>query len=401
MDAAAAAWDSSHSGNFFRDGWDLVRSWVEKTSAAPRLTVDEAALTAEADTLAAALSYETVDGSYRLEDGKTDGFYVTKPLDGRTVDGAALTADLAAALGEGIPESVACRYEMSPAAPLDLDAVNEAIGGDKVEAGYNKVSGGLITSRPGVAFDVESAKALVDAAEPGSELEIPAAITYPTVTTEQLEKVLFRDVLGSYTTSVGGSSERRGNVKLSAAACSGYILNPGDEFNYNAVVGQRTAARGYKAAPAYVGGKTVDEIGGGICQTSSTLYYAALLSNLEIYGTNVDGTYVRMVSKTLSSTDWKTVYQETDELAGGVQRVEQYPYTGYYVKTWRNVYSANGTLLSSTFEAVSDYKSRDKIVLVGKAAPAPDPTPEPNPDPAPEPTPDPAPTPDPGEAAAG
>lgn len=80
-----------------------------------------------------------------------------------------------------------------------------------------------------------------------------------------------------------------------------------------------------------------------------------------------------MVSKTLSSTDWKTVYQETDELAGGVQRVEQYPYTGYYVKTWRNVYSANGKLLSSTFEAVSDYKSRDKIVLVGKAAPAPDP----------------------------
>lgn len=108
-----------------------------------------------------------------------------------------------------------------------------------------------------------------------------------------------------------------------------------------------------------------------------------------------------MVSKTLSSTDWKTVYQETDELAGGVPARGAYPYTGYYVKTWRNVYSANGTLLSSTFEAVSDYKSRDKIVLVGKAAPAPDPTPEPNPDPAPEPTPDPAPTPDPGEAAAG
>ena len=111
-DAAAAAWDSSHSGNFFRDGWHLVRSWVEKTSAAPRLTVDEAALTAEADTLAAALSYETVDGSYRLEDGKTDGFYVTKPLDGRTVDGAALTADLAAS-GRGYlrasPAAMRCR----------------------------------------------------------------------------------------------------------------------------------------------------------------------------------------------------------------------------------------------------------------------------------------------------
>ena len=219
-------------------------------------------------------------------------------------------------------------------------------------------------------------------------------------------------------------------------------------------VGEANEEAGFQAAHAIINGEYDDAIGGGICQTSSTLYYAALLSNLEIvkrdchryapsyitfgcdatvswggpdfifrnntnypikivtsyynnnltvkiYGTNVDGTYVRMVSKTLSSTDWKTVYQETDELAGGVQRVEQYPYTGYYVKTWRNVYSANGTLLSSTFEAVSDYKSRDKIVLVGKAAPAPDPTPEPNPDPAPEPTPDPAPTPDPGEAAAG
>lgn len=98
-----------------------------------------------------------------------------------------------------------------------------------------------------------------------------------------------------------------------------------------------------------------------------------------------------MVSKTLSSTDWKTVYQETDELAGGVQRVEQYPYTGYYVKTWRNVYSANGTLLSSTFEAVSDYKSRDKIVLVGKAAPAPDPEPTPDPHAHPGSDPDPRP----------
>lgn len=59
-------------------------------------------------------------------------------------------------------------------------------------------------------------------------------------------------------------------------------MNSGDVFSYNDVVGQRTAARGYQAAPAYVQGETVDEIGGGICQTSSTLYLACLRSNLEI-----------------------------------------------------------------------------------------------------------------------
>ena len=59
-------------------------------------------------------------------------------------------------------------------------------------------------------------------------------------------------------------------------------MNSGDVFSYNGVVGQRTAARGYQAAPAYVQGETVDEIGGGICQTSSTIYYAVLHTTLEI-----------------------------------------------------------------------------------------------------------------------
>lgn len=52
------------------------------------------------------------------------------------------------------------------------------------------------------------------------------------------------------------------------------VLNSGETFSYNQTVGQRTEARGYKPAPAYVKGETVDEVGGGICQTSSTLYLA-------------------------------------------------------------------------------------------------------------------------------
>ena len=45
-------------------------------------------------------------------------------------------------------------------------------------------------------------------------------------------------------------------------------MNSGDVFSYNETVGQRTEAKGYKAAPAYVQGETVDEIGGGVCQPS-------------------------------------------------------------------------------------------------------------------------------------
>ena len=115
---------------------------------------------------------------------------------------------------------------------------------------------------------------------------------------------------------------------------------------------------------------------------------------MEIYGTKVDDNYVQMVSKTLDVTDYKVVEKKTDKLAAGVRKVEQTPYTGYYVKTWRYVYDGNGNLISSDLEAVSDYEARDEIILVGTkqaSQPKPDPVPDPKPDPTPDPTPDPVP----------
>ena len=70
----------------------------------------------------------------------------------------------------------------------------------------------------------------------------------------------------------------------------------------------------------------------------------------------------------MSTTPFEEEIVETDELAPGERKVEQTPYTGYLVKTYRNVYAGDGTLLSSTYEATSNYKSRNRIVLVGKAA---------------------------------
>ena len=81
---------------------------------------------------------------------------------------------------------------------------------------------------------------------------------------------------------MGGSAARKNNVALSAKACNGVILLPGEVFSYNNTTGSRSADKGYQAAPVYVGGASTDEVGGGICQTSSTLYLACLLSNMEI-----------------------------------------------------------------------------------------------------------------------
>ncbi|MBQ4527493.1 MAG: VanW family protein [Clostridia bacterium] len=117
---------------------------------------------------------------------------------------------------------------------------------------------------------------------------IPAVITYPDVTAEELEAEFTDCIIGTYSTNYSSSSaNRKENIRLASSAISGKILNPGEVFSFNDVVGPRTAATGYKIAHVYSGGKTVDGIGGGICQVSSTLYNAVVFADLEIvYRTN-------------------------------------------------------------------------------------------------------------------
>jgi len=89
---------------------------------------------------------------------------------------------------------------------------------------------------------------------------------------------------------------------------------------------------------------------------------------------------VRITNSVLSSTPSYTKYVEDPKLAEGKEEVEQSGYTGYYVRTWRNVYAGDGTLLSSTVEANSDYEMRPTIIRVGPKKQA-DPTPADPPEP--------------------
>ena len=81
----------------------------------------------------------------------------------------------------------------------------------------------------------------------------------------------------------------------------------------------------------------------------------------------MDDSYVKIKTEVLETIPFTEEIVETDELAPGERKVEQTAYTGYKVKTYRNVYSGDGKLISSTFEASSNYKARNRIVLVGKS----------------------------------
>ena len=89
-------------------------------------------------------------------------------------------------------------------------------------------------------------------------------------------------LISSYTTSTTSNRNRNNNIQLSAQAINGLTVLPGEVFSFNAATGERTAEKGYKPAAAISGGQSKDEIGGGVCQTSSTLFNAVARANLEI-----------------------------------------------------------------------------------------------------------------------
>lgn len=90
-------------------------------------------------------------------------------------------------------------------------------------------------------------------------------------------------VKGSCITSMKGSSANRiSNIQIAASNINQLVLYPGQEVSMNTAFRPRTSANGYREAGAYLNGKVVQALGGGICQVSSTVYNAAMNSGLTI-----------------------------------------------------------------------------------------------------------------------
>jgi hypothetical protein len=198
---------------------------------------------------------------------------------------------------------------------------------------------------------------------------------------------------------------------------NGKILNPGDTFSYNETLGQRTAEKGYMEAGAYVGGKVVQELGGGICQGSSTLYFCVLYAdlkvversnhmfmvgylplgtdatvnwgtvdfkfqndtnypikieafhkdgklNVKLYGTKENENTVKIESVKISSTEIKTVQKEDPSIAPGATKVDQTGHTGYVVDVYKYIYDKDGNELSKTSLGRNVYRMQEKVILV-------------------------------------
>ena len=134
----------------------------------------------------------------------------------------------------------------------------------------------------GYGFDYEVATVALANASEGAVVEIPMDFLEPAVTREDLMSQLFQDVLGTYTSTFTSAANSNYNARLAASKVNGTIVLPGQTFSFNQTVGERTEAGGYKTSASYLNGKTIQTVGGGVCHTSSDLYYVALLSGMTI-----------------------------------------------------------------------------------------------------------------------
>ena len=338
-----------------------------------------------------------------------------------------------------------------------LKPVARAVNQTARDAGF-KMSGNRVVvagaSREGRKLDTAATRALVVdalmARQAGTTepiLEPVVATTQPKVTTEEAKAVAPKmKVVGQHTTwfHVYVNNGFGANIWIPAKLINGYVVQPGETFDFWKAVGDVTRAKGFKQGGAIINGKTEPQgaLAGGICSCSTTLFNAALKSGMKMgarrnhyyyidrYPTGLDATVFRSdggSTQTMSFTN-DTEYpvlirgintrgggkgyvtfklysvpsgrkvvisaptiknrrsatdtrQLTSSLPRGTTKRVEYPVNGMDVWRTVTVYEGGKVLRSKTY--YSHYATITGIVQVGTGGPAPAPQPSPTPSPAP------------------
>ena len=388
------------------------RSYVSLNKAALRELAEQTA----AQNSQTFLESFAVKSTRQTGDGQVDLLTVNPGRRGRELS-AALIYDklLEAYLSGDLAPSL--RFSSRKPQPLDAAAICAQYTKAPVNAMLNEKKFTIIKEVPGYGFTQEELEALLDQAEEGRGYVLQFHSLAPEITSEDVEAALYADVLGEAHTPHSWVDDRTVNLILACAEIDGTVLMPGESFSFNEVVGERTAAKGYREATAYVGGASVPEIGGGVCQVASSIYYAVLQADLEtlerhahtylvtyvpqgmdaaIYwgtldykfrnnspypikidasvsdgdvhiilrGTEWKNYSVKLSSKVLEETPWETVEQYVYDGSYKAGETIVTPYTGYRIATYRTVIDAAGNEVETTPIATSRYSKRDKVVAV-------------------------------------
>ena len=278
---------------------------VAKTRPPPELHVGGLPLPGTGDPVASALDltrrYATGEVALRLPDGST------RPLRRNQLGAEIDRVRLAEFVREALRPGSALRRaheekhpdgggRLDVPLPISLDAqaaiprlldLKGELDRAATDAFVNLEKRALEPEKPGHRLDVYGTLARLDAALRRGEPTVDAAVETiePKLVAARLGNVKFDQVLGYFETRYtqgAKSKDRTYNLRLAASRLDGAVVLPGEVFDFNATVGPRDEAHGYRVAPVIAQGELVDGLGGGTCQISGTLHGAAFFAGLEI-----------------------------------------------------------------------------------------------------------------------
>ena len=165
-----------------------------------------------------------------------------------------------------------------------IDAIAAEIEKEPVDAEVTLTDERPVITRAsenGLSVDRDQLKANLEAliTTGQGDTALPVKDVQPTVVSEGMEM----KVIARFSTDVSFRNiSSRGNVRLALNYFNQMAVYPGFTVDFNEIVGPRTEAAGFKSAPEFAGNETVEGIGGGVCQASTTLYNAAIMAGMTI-----------------------------------------------------------------------------------------------------------------------
>jgi vancomycin resistance protein YoaR len=168
-----------------------------------------------------------------------------------------------------------------------LDGIAKDVNREPADATFEVVSGGIrvVPAQPGRVLDVAASREAIERAilsQANRRATLEVATAQPERSTAEARAMGINGVVGSYTTTYGGTPGRLHNVQLVAELIDGALVAPGSRFSFNETTGERNAAKGFEEAPVIINGELQTGIGGGVCQVSTTLFNAVFEAGLSI-----------------------------------------------------------------------------------------------------------------------
>ena len=181
---------------------------------------------------------------------------------------------------------VVCECTLVAPEALDYEAIYQELCVEPVNAVMDTTTYEVTPEIYGYGFSIEELQSTVENAEYGSTVTIPMHFIEPDITADFYSDEMFQDTLSTYSTAIPEAEGWKDNLKQVCAFINGTILKVGDEFSFNTAVGPTNDASVFKPVGIYLGKSYQEVTGGGVCQAASTLYYCALMADLNILERN-------------------------------------------------------------------------------------------------------------------